>query len=342
MQISLNLGGWNAVFAVPSCVVDKHIKLAGAAQLKVLLWVLRHAGEPLESDDIAKALSMHPADVNDAMQYWLETGLLSSEAGALSPAAPKQTIAEKPLSPAPPKETPTVPSSQPAPDKMPEPRLLSRPQKPDSVFVAKRINESSDISFLMQEAQVILGRPISNGDCATLLMLHDNDGLPIDVIIMLLQYTVSIGKSGMKYIEKTGIGWAGEGIDSLQKAEQKIKRLSDQKNAWNLIVRTLGLEPHSPTKKESEAADRWLNEWGFTVDLIREAYERCVDAKGRYIPSYTNTILERWHREGVKTLDQAMNELLKNKAKRNGNGNNAASYDIEEYERNSIFDDLEK
>ena len=337
MQISLNLGDWNSIFAVPCCVVDKHIKLAGSAQLKVLLWILRHAGDPFDTDDIAKALSMHPADVTDAMQYWLETGLLSKDAGTLSPSEPSSDAQKK--------QAISQPVSNNASAALPlveenSCRPVSRPQKPDSAFVAKRISESSDISFLMQEAQIILGRPISNGDSATLLMLHDNDGLPIDVIIMLLQYTVSIGKSGMKYIEKTGIGWASEGIDSLQKAEQKIKQLTDSKNAWNVIVHTLGLEPHSPTKKESENAYRWLNEWGFSTDLIREAYERCVDAKGRYIPSYTNTILERWHYEGIKTLEQAVNESAKKQGARSKASENAVSYNIEEYERDSIFDDL--
>ncbi len=51
MSFSINLGNWNSVFAVPSAVVDEHIKLAGSAQLKVLLWVLRHAGEEFSAED---------------------------------------------------------------------------------------------------------------------------------------------------------------------------------------------------------------------------------------------------------------------------------------------------
>ena len=42
MEYQLNLGAWNSVFVVPSILVDQHIKLAGAVQLKVILWVLRH------------------------------------------------------------------------------------------------------------------------------------------------------------------------------------------------------------------------------------------------------------------------------------------------------------
>ena len=45
MKFSINLGMWNSVFAVPTQVVDQHLKLAGGVHLKVLLWLLRHAGD---------------------------------------------------------------------------------------------------------------------------------------------------------------------------------------------------------------------------------------------------------------------------------------------------------
>ena len=41
MSYLLNLGAWNSVFAVPTVLVDRHLKLAGSVQLKALLWLLR-------------------------------------------------------------------------------------------------------------------------------------------------------------------------------------------------------------------------------------------------------------------------------------------------------------
>ena len=236
MSYSINLGSWQSIFAVPSDVVDKHLKLAGGAQLKVLLWVLRHAGSPFEAEAVGEALNMHPADVKDAMQYWVEIGLLAVSGGTFSPAQtdPGRSSREEAV----PAAQPAAPQGSPVSSiaqgenrptavtqRASEPpkasRPLSRPQKPDSLFVAKRAQEDSDIAFLLQEAQVILGKTISNGDSATLLMLHDTDGLPVDVILMLLQYASSIGKGNMRYIEKTGIRWSDEGIDSLELAERK-------------------------------------------------------------------------------------------------------------------------
>ncbi len=189
MSFSINLGAWNSVFAVPCSVVDDDLKLAGSVQLKVLLWVLRHAGEPFEAEDIADALGIDRADVGDAMLYWQETGLISGEGSDLSPAA-EGKARQKP--------TQSVPAGKggerPEQEEKPK-RILSRPQKPDSEFVAKRIAESTEIACLMQSAQEILGRLISGGDSATLLMMHDDFGLPSDVIIMLMQYAVEHRKS---------------------------------------------------------------------------------------------------------------------------------------------------
>ena len=56
MEYKLDLGAWNSVFAVPCNIVDEHLRLAGAAQLKVILWVLRHAGEAFSVEDIASII----------------------------------------------------------------------------------------------------------------------------------------------------------------------------------------------------------------------------------------------------------------------------------------------
>lgn len=336
----MNLGAWNAVFAVPSVVVDKHIKLAGAAQLKVLLWTLRHAGEPFETEDIATALSMHPADVHDSMQYWIETGLIVEQSNALRPANAAPAASAAPTAPAAARSSPPAEAKAAAPEPPAEhrPRPLSRPQKPDSLYVSKRIAECSDLASMVQEAQMILGKTISNGDCATLIMLHDNDGLPADVILMLLQYAVSIGKSNMRYIEKVGVSWAEEEIDSHEKAERKIRRLGEMRQAWRQVEQVVGLEQRSPSAKEAEAASRWVCEWSFSPEMIRLAYDRCVDAKGKYIVGYMDSILRRWQSEGIKTPQQAMAEQ-RPKTRASAGGGYAPSYDIEAYERTSIFDD---
>ena len=46
-----------------------------------------------------------------------------------------------------------------------------------------------------------MGRAISPALSSTLLMIHDDYGLPVEVIIMLLMYVKSIHKDNTSYIE---------------------------------------------------------------------------------------------------------------------------------------------
>lgn len=338
MNFSINLGNWNSIFAVPTSIVDKHIKLAGAAQLKVLLWILRHAGNNFSIEDVAEALSMHPADVKDSMQYWIETNILLISENTITPGnieTPKShPIIEKNKY----KNTQNNDTNKNSKSEK-RPRSLSRPLKPDTLYTAERINNDPEIEFLTQEAQMILGRPISNGDCATLIMIHDNDGLPVNVIIMLLQYAVGIGKSNMKYIEKVAISWANEEIDTIEKAENKIRELSKKQKAWKKVEKIIGIEHRSPTSKENEFANKWINEWNFSEIMIREAYERCVDSKGKYIASYMDSIIKRWNNLNIRSIEQANDEKRVTKSKNYQEPKRSPSYNIDEYEKYSIFDD---
>ena len=326
----LQLGAWNSVFAVPTALVDRHLKLAGAVQLKALLWVLRHGGEAVGEEALSAALGVSKADVADAMLYWQECGLIvKSESGELVPAGkPEDAPAAQPKP-----EQPAAPQSA-----APSAVLPQRPQKPDPAFVASRIAESSEIAMLMQESQTILGRLINNGDSSTLLMMHDYLGLPTDVILRLLQYTVSVGKSNMRYIEKVAMNWADEEINTHEKAEEKIRRLNESTRAWGVVEQALGISRRSPTKQETELASRWILEWRFSPDMIREAYERCVNQTGKLSLRYMDKILERWQREGILSLDAARHEQEQKNAARREQEQSRISYDIDSFERSGAFD----
>ena len=317
MEYQLNLGAWNSVFVVPSILVDQHIKLAGAVQLKVILWVLRHAGESFSTDTIAQALSMHEADVKDCMQYWTETGIICLHEQMITPAAISEPVLVQ-------KETtvavPSAETESSSPDAKTEKesnnrkRALSRPEKPDMKYLTQRM---------------------------TLLMKHEYDGLPVDVLIMLLQYALSVGKCNMRYIEKMAITWSDEDITTLQAAENKIKQLNLGRDAAKHIQRLFGLSDRSPSEKEKTLADLWINQWQLPDELIREAYEICINNNGKYVPQYIGTTLESWYSAGVTNVSQIKREEEPDKKthKRKKKDGYQPSYNIEEYESTSVLDE---
>ena len=381
MSYSVNLGCWGSIFAVPTDVVDKCLKIAGSAQLKVLLWILRHSGESFELDTVAKQLNMDTFDVNDCLEFWISFNILQRSGDVLTPPSgsdvkniqaasinqpasadrppvnrEKQAASQPNMPAAPPiqeiqtnvQKAPDVQTQAPLhtaekePEPAPSPTVTARALRPDPTYVAKRISEDKEIEFLLNEAQYIMGRPISPNENAGLIMLHDNDGLPCEVILMLLTYAVE-NQKGMKQIEAMGAAWAREGILTIQSADEKIRELENSKEAWRKVQSVLGLEFRKPTQKEEENSDRWVNQWKFSESMIKEAYDICVNAKGKYIPNYVNTVLGRWYSAGITTVEQVRAERAKSTQKPSKSSekesSRKSSFDIDDLKGLSMFND---
>ena len=194
------------------------------------------------------------------------------------------------------------------------------------------------MKILVGEAQTALGKVLSNSDIATLLMLKDTCGLPLDVIIMLIQYCISIDKGNMRAIKKIGIGWADEGIDTLEAADDKIRRVKQMNKNFSIVSSAFGLKNvGSPTKKQLEYSEKWVGEWKFSPEMLREAYERCVDSKGAMKFSYIDGILKRWNSNGIRNKKELQSFESSPEKK---NSTRKTSYNIDELDKIDTLDDF--
>ncbi len=316
VEYKIDFGRWNSVFVVPCDIVDKYIQKLSGDDAKVLLYIMRNAGNAKSLNSISRCIDLDPQLVKKSLSALSSMGLIL---GALNA------------------ETKTVRDNH--TDHNFKKSNEIKYNRPSAVDIAKRVETSKELYFMMQEAQVILGRPLSSSDSAVLITLHDNDGLPPDVILMLLQYCVSVGKTNMRYISKLGVSWAESGIDDIQKAERKIEDLNSKNLAWRSFESIIGIDHRAPTETESEAVSRWINDWKFDENMIKEAYERCVNMNGKYVLKYMDSIIKRWHSQGILKIEQAIMENQKrNKKKCDSKLTAGASYNIEEYENYNILD----
>ena len=320
MEYRLHMGPWNSVFAVPTALVDRYLKLAGKEQLQVLLWMLRHGGEAFSPEALAQELALDQDAVLDALDYWQQEGLLASREGQLTPAA-------QPEAP----QAPAVPQAPAQAAGLPPKRRLVRP---DTQHLAARMGESEEIRFLMQEAQATFGKTISPAMAATLLAMCDDYGLPVEVVVMLLHYAKDVGKTGTAYLDSVARDWAESGVFTLEAAEKKLQELEEHRQAWAKVQSAAGLPRRAPSRKEEDAAYRWVYQWKFTGEMLRAAYERCVDNTGKFNISYINKILEGWHKQGARNLQEV--EMLE--AKKKEEREQGTSYDIDQLEKMSFFD----
>ena len=337
MDYRLDMGMWNQVFAVPCALVDRHLKLAGKEQLQVILWALRHAGESFSPEILAQDLGMSRDSALDALDYWSDRGLLAGSGGELRPVPQPETVPARPAAVHPAPALPQEPEQASAPPAEPEQEKAALPPRkrmirPDGMHLAARINESETIRFLMQEAESILGKTLSPAMSTLLLTISDDYGLPPEVTVMLLHYAVGAGKTGTAYIDSVARDWAENGIFTLEAAERKLQDLSERRLAWGKVESAAGLPRRSPSKKEEEAAFRWVYEWKFTPEMLAAAYERCADNTGKFSAAYMNKVLERWYKTGIRNLSELAGEEQQKKEERE------KSYDIDELERMSFFD----
>lgn len=326
MGYKINLGVWNSVFAVPCCVVDEHIKMAGSAQLKALLYLLRHSGEDVNQEEMSKALSIAPADINDALLFWSETGVLTRNDDIFSPS--EQDIHEK-----------AVPAMSVAVEKteVKEKKTLtaSEPKRPTSEECASLLTQSQELQYLVTEAQNAMGKLISRGDTEILISLHEYAGMPVDVIIMAIYYCISLGKKNMRYIERTVLEWEKNDIDSTEKADRYLSELSKRQSAWNKVRKSFGIAERKPSSKESDFCNTWVNIWCFSDDIIKLAYDICIDNGKNLSFPYINKILQNWHEQGIKNINDAY-EASKNPApakKKKNQQSTGATYEMSDIEK---------
>lgn len=271
---SVNPQSLFTAFSVPGDVVDKHIKLAGAVQLKVLLYIYRNPAMPIDAEAISSYLSVSTADVRDCLAFWADVGILNCD--------DKPQISIK-----------TEDTQKP---KTVRPKAI----KPSHNEVTKRGLENDEIAFLLRETQGKLGRTLRDSESSTLVWLYDDEGASVSVILMAVEFAISDGKANIGYIQKTVIDWIDSGIETASDAEQKIAEIYKSRNYFSTLRNAFGLGDRLPGKKEREYANLWVGEWKLSREMLRAAYEICVDNTGKYSISYIAKILKDWHSKGYK------------------------------------------
>ena len=312
MSIKINLGSWSSVFAVPSKIVDEGLKFSDGVKLKVLLYVLRNSDKELDDADISAGTAVNVTDIPEALDYWVSLGVLSKAKNEYTfPESTNKNVSDNnsnaEININLDAHNSEIENNSIVNEEKTEQKqrfTVTRPQKPDYVFTSQRLAVDEELALLVNEAQAAFGKTLANSDISTLLMLKDTCGLPLDVILMLIHYCISIGKGNMRTVEKIGIGWADDGIYTVEAAENKIRQIKQTNKNFSIVSTAFGLSNvGSPTKKQLEFGDKWVGEWKFSPEMIREAYERCVDTKGSLNYKYIDGILKRWHANGIRNAN---------------------------------------
>ncbi len=296
MEIYLQTG---QLFTVPTAVADHLLKLATHDQLKILLFVLCHADEPLTEDMIVKACKVPASAIPEALSFWQEVNVLRTDA-----ALPAVTLTQQ-------SDAPAQTVQQPAAVTKPAESAAAVPRQTTSASVsmmpaelAAHVDSSDELRQMYAMIEQKHGNVLNFTEQKSFYWMHDHLGLPADVIIMLAAYCISIGCFRPAYMDQIAADWAACGVTTHELAQEDIQRREQNRSFTGAVMKLFEMR-RRPTDKQQAFIDRWQL-LGFPIEMIRIAYEKSRDsADDKLSFPYIDRILTRWHESGIKTAAQA-------------------------------------
>lgn len=316
-RVIVKCGG--GAFFVPNEAAE-NLKLCTAAQLRVLLLTLSRGSSEMTPEAAAAELGLTRDDAKDLLDYWVNRGILECDGASVPCPAVQTAPAGEALAAASPAPAPVQPAPKPPEMKMTM-KEVERLQK-----------EDPGIAFVLHEAERILGTSFTSSDTATLVWLVSWAGIAPEVLVTVIEYCATLGKKSMRYIQRVALEWLDCEIDTVEKAEERIRALNEAKSWEGEIKSILGIRDRSLVSKEREFCEGW-RALGLSPELIRAAYERTVEQTGKLSFPYLNKILLSWKQKGVKTPEEA---ALETRAKPKAD---KPSFDLDELERRMLLED---
>lgn len=292
--------------------INEYIKSADRDSLAALLALLSLRGECDES--AVCALSGVDIDsVKQAIAFWRGTGIISvsgEEQTVIKPARTEkaQKIAEIPQYSGEELET-----------------LISK----------------NSLRELIDECQSISERIFNPTEINKLVAMREYLGLETEHILMLFIYCKSIGKTSLRYIEKTAYSLYDEGIDSLSAFEDYIKRKEELDTLTGKLRKLFGAKDRSLTPKEKAYIACWYGDWGFSYDIIELAYQVTVDNTDKFSLPYLNKVLSNWHDDGLSDVE-AIKASLESFKSQKSEKKKKGSFDTDEFFAAALKKSMEK
>ncbi|WP_097027705.1 DnaD domain protein [Clostridium peptidivorans] len=302
---------------VSNIFIDKYMPKARGEFVKVYLLGLKYcvSGElGVNSSIMASSLHLLETDVLNAWSYWNDEGLVKM--------IPVDNMGNYTI------EFLDITTSISA-------------ENENNINLLEELNKNSTKDML-QDIEKLLGRPLSSKEMTMYIgWIKDYAFLP-EVILLLIQYCVSKGKTDCRYIETIAIAWYDANIKSIEDAQAFIKKHENKWTNMRKILAYLGIKDGEIMKPQEEMLTKWLYTYGFSMDIIHRACDICFQRINKADFKYIDGILNSWQRDGIKTLEDIDKKDNKKTIKKNSSYkvkmDSFNSYD----QRNYNFDELEK
>ena len=100
---------------------------------------------------------------------------------------------------------------------------------------------SNNTKDMLRDIEMLLARPLSPNEMSIYLNWQKEFGFSSELILILMEYCISKGKSDPRYIEKVALSWHDMNIKTVEQAQNLIKRNEDKWISIRKILTYLGI-----------------------------------------------------------------------------------------------------
>jgi len=309
-HITLHTDSPLATTCVPNVFIDDYMADASGEYVKIYLYLLRCINgnkNELSISKMADKFEHTEKDIKRALKYWEKMNLLRLEYnpnGDLSSICFQNSAKNTSK-----KDSTSCISCQ------------SQTQKPEvSIRREYTLDEISDfekkddVKTLFFVAEKYMCHPLTLNDFNTILYWYDTLHFSSELVEYLIEYCVENGHSSTRYMDKVAMNWADLGIKTTEQAKQSS---SVHNQAYYAVIKSLGINNRNLVPFEMNFIEKWLKEYGFSLDIIAEACKRTIQSIHQPSFEYTDTILNSWknnkihHLEDIADLDAAYKKQKK-------------------------------
>ncbi|AQS07924.1 DnaD/phage-associated family protein [Clostridium beijerinckii] len=308
---------------VNNVFIEKYMPQARGEFVKVYLLMLKYtiSGElGVSSSILASSLNLLESDIMNAFNYWNDQGAI------------KLTQIDKMGN-----------------FNVEFVDLVEEPSKSTKQVDLLEALDSTNTKDMLKDIETLLARPLSPNEMSLYLNWQKEFGFSSELILILMEYCISKGKSDSRYIEKVAIAWHDQKITTIEQAQNLIKKAEDKWINIRKILTYLGINNTDIMKPQQDLIEKWLLIYKYSNEIIFKACDVCFERLNRADFKYIDGILSNWNKNNIRTLEDIA--LKDNKNPKNNkyqktyttNNNDKSSLKFNNFEaREYDYDSLEK
>ena len=157
-------------------------------------------------------------------------------------------------------------------------------------------------SGMLKDIGNLLGRTLSPTEVETYIGWKNDFNFSPELILILIEYCASKGKTNFRYIEKVAIAWHEMNIKTVDEAQNYIRKNEDKWGTYREILKFLGIRNAEIMKPQEEMFEKWTSTYNYSLDIIKKACDICFQRLNRADFKYIDGILSKWHKDNLRTL----------------------------------------